>query len=240
MNKRVTTDQFIERAILKHGDVYSYAKTNYVKANEYVTIICEKHGEFNQMPFYHLDGNGCPKCGKLKIGNGRRLNNNLFIEKAKIVHSDKYDYNNVIYKHTDKRVLINCRKHGFFEQTPHHHLSGKGCPICKVSKGEELIRKFLILNQISFEMQKKFDSCKNKRTLPFDFYLPNENLLIEFDGKQHFMPIKKFEMKKTFERTVFNDKIKNKFAFDSEINLLRISYRDINKIEIILKNKLLK
>ncbi|MFW6002217.1 MAG: hypothetical protein ACOCQD_02670 [archaeon] len=115
------------------------------------------------------------------------------------------------------------------------------CPICnfKRSVGEKRIYNFLIKENINFEEQKTFERCYNtskNRLLPFDFFIFDYNLIIEFDGEQHFNP--KFGENKNgieFNRTKQNDAIKNDFAKNHQINLLRISYKDINKIEDILK-----
>ena len=117
-----------------------------------------------------------------------------------------------------------------FTQKPIHHLRGEGCPKCKSSKGEILVRNWLIKNKIEFDEQKRFDDCRNKNPLPFDFYAPKYNLCIEYDGEQHFIPFG-FNSKMTdeeklenLERLQFHDKIKNDYCENNNINLLRIRY----------------
>jgi len=142
----------------------------------------------------------------------------------------------------NKKVKIICKEHGEFLQTPDNHLCGKGCPHCKSSKGENIIKKYLIENKIEFEEQKRFNECKNKYPLPFDFYLSTYNLLIEFDGEQHFKPYSfssdKSEQTKqnNLEGIKLRDKIKTNYCLANNIKLLRISYLDKNKIEEILFN----
>ncbi len=111
--------------------------------------------------------------------------------------------------------------HGQFNQMPNAHLSGQGCPGCNLSKGEDRVEKYLQSNSIEYIRQYKFDECKNKKKLPFDFYLPDINLAIEYDGEQHFNPVFGDE---AFIRTQFNDNIKNKFCDDNNIKLIRIKY----------------
>ena len=97
-----------------------------------------------------------------------------------------YDYCDVKYVNAISKVEIICDKHGTFNQTPNNHLSGKGCPICRMSHGETQIRNYLSDRNIDFEIQFRFKDCRNKLPLPFDFYLPKHNLCIEYDGEQHF------------------------------------------------------
>ena len=121
--KKLTNDEFIEKAKQIHGDKYDYSKTNYIKAFSKVCIICPEHGEFWQLPIVHLRGCGCKKCSHM-------ADTNSFVEKAKQIHGDKYDYSKVVYKGNNEKVCIICPIHGEFWQTPHHHLSGSGCQKC--------------------------------------------------------------------------------------------------------------
>lgn len=133
-SKQLTTDEWI--AIVKriHGDTYNYSKTNYINAKTPVTIICEAHGEFRQVPDKHRIGQGCPTCGIKKHKEyGEKLAAKAgeeFIQKAKSTHGEKYDYSKVKYSRSDKVVTIICKEHGEFYQTPDSHLVGSGCPKC--------------------------------------------------------------------------------------------------------------
>lgn len=124
-----TTENFIERARLKHNDFYDYSKTIYVKAKDYVTITCPKHGDFKQLACNHLLGLDCMLCGNEKISMKKSLKN--FFEIAKEIHEDKYDYSKSIFVNTTTNIIITCKKHGDFEQSPSSHLYQKaGCPKC--------------------------------------------------------------------------------------------------------------
>ena len=122
---------FINKAKQVHGDKYDYSKVNYVNAHTKVCIICPKHGEFWQTPDSHLRGSGCSKCSFISTANKKALTSKEFIEKAKQVHGDKYDYSKIEYVNTKTPVCIICPKHGEFWQTPNGHLSGNNCPLCK-------------------------------------------------------------------------------------------------------------
>ena len=98
------------------------------------------------------------------------------------------------------------------------------CGCLNKSKGEMYIEEILKENEIIYESQKRFDNCRNKRTLPFDFYLPNNNICIEFDGSQHYKPVEYWGGKERFDNLKENEQIKNKYCEDNNINLIRIPY----------------
>ena len=129
---------FIEKAKKVHGDKYDYSKVEYVNSNIKVCIVCMEHGEFWQTPYSHLSGCGCPVCGKKKSDKIKTLSLNEFIEKAKKIHGDKYDYSKVEYVNNSTKVCIICPKHGEFWQTPSSHLSGSGCKNCFEEKKKTL------------------------------------------------------------------------------------------------------
>ena len=193
----MTLEEFIEYSNEVHGiGTYDYSKVNYVNMHTEVIIICPKHGNFPQTPSNHLNGQGCYLCGLGKRANNRKLTTAEFIEKAnKVQGIGRYDYSKVDYVDAQTEVIIICPNHEIpyeFPQTPNNHLSGHGCSKCKNNyKGEIAIENYLTRNNIKFEAQKRFKDCKDKRPLPFDFYLPYYNLCIEFDGEGHFKPIKR-------------------------------------------------
>jgi len=225
------TCKFIKKSNKKHNNRYDYSLINYVNNKHKIKIICPIHGEFKQIPNNHLSGNGCPKCV------GLNKTNDEFIIECKTIHGNKYDYTLSIYDNVSNKINIICKKHGIFKQTPDNHLRGKGCPICTESKGEMIIRRLLENNNISFIIQKKFDSCKDKRKLPFDFYLPKYNCCVEYDGIQHFKPVEIWGGHKNLEYNKKHDEIKTTYCKKNNIKLIRI--KNINNIEKILKKELL-
>ena len=123
--KKLTNEQFIEKAKNVHGNKYDYSKVDYKGNDIKVCIICPIHGEFWQTPRNHIKGSECPKCvGKY------RYTTEEWIEEAKKVHGDKYDYSNVIYKGAFEKVCIICKEHGEFWPQPSNHLRGIRCPLC--------------------------------------------------------------------------------------------------------------
>jgi|DEB0MinimDraft_6_1074348.scaffolds.fasta_scaffold32190_2 hypothetical protein len=128
--KTYTTGSFIEKASLIHRGKYNYSEVDYKKSNIKISILCDVHGLFLQMPAHHLQGQGCPKCGGISTASKRRLSKSGFTARAKKIHRDRYDYSKVKYKNNSTKVLIICKKHGVFNQRPSCHLQGKGCPKC--------------------------------------------------------------------------------------------------------------
>lgn len=125
--------------------------------------------------------------------------------------------------------------HGEFKQSPDHHINRKhGCPRCNESKGENEIRSILDLNKIKYINQYKFPDCKNKNELPFDFYLPDSNTCIEFNGIQHYKPVLYFGGIDKFKQQQINDNIKKEYCKNNNIKLIIIRYNEV------IKNKLCK
>jgi very-short-patch-repair endonuclease len=142
-----------------------------------------------------------------------------------------------LFKNCNTNVLIICPKHGEFKQNPKHHYNGVGCPICKESKGEKTIRKYLLENSIKFENQKEFQGCKYEHPLKFDFYLPEHNICIEFDGEQHFKIVEKWGGLESYNKVLIRDKIKDEYCIENNIHLLRIRFdENINDKLTDLKN----
>ena len=223
--------EFIQKARKLFVDKFKYEKVVYVNNITPVIIICPEHGEFSQKPNYHLLGNGCPECGGTK-----RLTQEEFIEKSNFTHNNKYDYSKVNYKNNKTKVIIICKKHGEFTQSPSHHMNGSGCQRCNESKGEKLIQYFLNKMNINFDREKRFDGCRHRKKLPFDFYLPDYNMCIEYDGEQHFETWRMSNSesaKKRLEEIKTRDKIKTDFCQNNNISLCRIKYTD--NIEFKLK-----
>lgn len=131
MSKKSNTREFVARAKKIHGDRYDYSKVEYVDNHTKVCIICKKHGEFWQPPKNHLKGYGCEKCAREITGKKNSYGYEGFIERARNVHGNKYDYSKVVFNTCEDKVCIICPEHGEFWQTPIAHINQKGgCPKC--------------------------------------------------------------------------------------------------------------
>jgi hypothetical protein len=185
---------------------------------------------------------GCNKCAREEQGNIKKNKASLeFKNKVMKVHNNPYlDFSKVNYIKNDVKVNMICNKnnHGDFWVTPRSLTRGDGCPKCRESKGERYIREILNRKKISYIGQYKFKDCKNTLPLPFDFYIPQYNVCIEFDHKQHYEAVKLFGGKRGFKKRKINDNIKDDYCKLHNISLVRIPYWDINNTEQILEDKL--
>ena len=234
MPKKVTTKDYIEKAKIKHGDIYEYYLVDYLNSRSSINIICKKHGIFSIIANNHLNGRGCTFCGVENGIKNKYFDYDEFIKSINNVHNNKYGYSLVNYTGIYNKIKINCPDHGEFEQKPYHHLQGSGCPICKESKGEREIRKFLDDNGVKYINQHRFKDCKYKKPLPFDFYLPDYNICIEFDGRQHFELIKNWGGADALKEIQIKDKIKTQYCDINKIILVRIKYTEIKECNNIL------
>ena len=135
MSKRLTTEQFIEKAKYVHKDKYDYSLVEYISSDDSVNIICKKHGVFKIRAANHTSHKrGCKKCSAEKLSKKYSSSTKDFVKKASKIHNNKYNYEKTLYEHCDKKVTITCPIHGDFEQTPSNHLQDKGCHSCGVLK----------------------------------------------------------------------------------------------------------
>lgn len=137
---------FIKKARNVHGDKYDYSKSVYLGSREKIEIICPLHDSFFQLATNHLSGKGCKECSKIQVIKNQSSNTEDFINKARNVHGDIYDYSLVNYKNNHTQVEIICIEHGKFLQSPKDHLSGKGCSSC----GKEKTKSRLMLSKDEF------------------------------------------------------------------------------------------
>ena len=235
-NKLTKYDDFIVRANKKHNNLYEYKLVNITSNKQKINIICQKHGDFKQIIADHLKGSGCPKCHFENLSKIKTKTTEQFIKESVKCHGIIYDYSKSNYISAHKKVEIICPKHGEFLQTPHQHIRGEGCPQCKESKGEKKIRELLKNNKIEYTPQKRFKDCKNKNSLPFDFYLPKLNVCIEYDGIQHFKAIDNWGGQKELELRRKHDNIKTTYCKNNDIKLIRIKYNEKIEKNLFLKS----
>ena len=134
MPGKLSLNDFMQKAHLVHGHKYDYSQVCYTNSTTKVNILCPIHGEFSQTPHNHLTAHGCPKCAYKTIGGKRASNVQAFIDKARKVHADKYDYSQVLYSNNSNKITIACSKHGSFLMRPYSHLAGQGCPECGIAR----------------------------------------------------------------------------------------------------------
>ena len=248
----LSKDEFIKRANEVHGERYDYSLVNYKDTKTKVEIICKEHGSFFQSPNKHMQGNGCPACGRERTAEHNFLTLDDFIRKAKNVHGDKYDYSKSLYTGADNKLEIICEKHGKFEQTPHNHLKGTNCPSCGASISKPEIK----LKDLIKSFYKGEIITNSKNIIPpmeLDIFVPTLNLAIEFNGgywhsekfKDKNYHIRKYNLCKSkgirlvsiWEWEIFKDKIKienfiknlileKKKLFARKLNIKEVSIED--------------
>ena len=178
---KININDFIKKARQIHGDRYDYSKVEYINARTKICIICPEHGEFWQEPFVHTYGSGCPNCAIKTKAEKKRLDVEEFIEKARQIHGDRYDYSKVEYINAKTNVTIICPKHGEFLQTPDAHIHGSGCQKCSnsISTPENEIFEYIHSN-INTDVQKRNRNII--KPMEIDIYIPQIKIGIEFNG----------------------------------------------------------
>lgn len=225
----------------ENGYVLLSNKEDIINNKTYILYICQRHGIHSMRIANFINKKGCPECAK---DNNRSLFQLSQDEVDRRIRNlggvllNKQDYKN----QTEKNLLIECFECGKPFITSLRNFEQHGGQVCsecsnKESLGEKRIRLYLESNNIPFRQYEWFADCRDINPLPFDFYLFNHNILIEFDGRQHFSETNYFSY--SFEKTRQHDEIKNNYCHAKGIHLIRIPYWDIDKIEAILDRELI-
>ena len=230
----ISYDEFIEKLSIINPDVEVVG--DYINCSTPVLCRCKIDGnEWYIAPSHLLGGRGCLVCcGKIKKSHEQ------FVRELQDINSNI----TILGKYINYETKLLCKcdicSHEWYA-TPNNLLKYKGCPICKKSRGERMVVNYLTSNNIGYQAHIKFDDLLGVglRPLSYDFYIPQFNLLIEIQGKQHEMPIDYFGGEQQYLIQKEHDKRKYEYAKEHNINLLQIWYYDFNKIEDILKSHLL-
>ena len=219
--KGLSKEEVIDKFKHVHGDKYDYSKVVFSKMHDKVCIICPEHGEFWQTPSKHINGQGCPICGKESAANKKLIGKNKFIERSIEKWGDLYDYSKVNYNKVYEKVEIICKKHGSFFQRPFDHLHGHGCPVCgKLESKDEIELYEYICSVIGKENVIKGDR-KILNGKEIDILIPSANIGIEYNGlrwhSESFFKNRQYHLLKTTEAKkkgidlihIFEDEWKN-------------------------------
>lgn len=210
----------------------------YTSVKMQIEFVCPRHGKQSMLLDNFLRGHECRQCAYEKVGTSLKFDSATIKE---IIDStdgncllNPEDYINTVT--SNLKIRCTC---GNIYTTSFTNFRKKGvtrCETCsrKESSGEKQIREYLDLNGINYIQEMRFDECRRHKPLPFDFYLPQYNLIIEYDGVQHFDDIKFMDHVKTKE----SDEIKTEFCQNRNIDLLRIPYWEKDNIEKIIDSKL--
>ena len=237
-NKRKTTEQY-------KSEVYNLVENKisvlgeYINCKTHVKMKCNECGNiFDMSPDHFLRGYRCPKCSYKKLGISRRRTTSEISEKLSSLGYELLES----YKVSNTPLKIKHLKCGTIFSTPPRSIiyNYGGCPHCRMSKGENKIKEWLIANNIQFEAQARFNDCKYIRTLPFDFkiLINNTTILIEYNGIQHYQPNHFTRDLAYFDIIKKRDKIKYDYCLENNIKLITIDYTNFDNIEKILKEQI--
>lgn len=204
-------------------------KQEYTTTSSSINIQCTKCGYIHKSSIHSASLAGCKRC----MGNYKRT----LAERKKDVQLKSKGFVDIIQLDNGIGTYVCSEGHSFKALVNAFLMGSGGCPICFSSKGELRIYQYLMSKNIHFKRQVRFDSCKDKIALPFDFYV-NDTFLVEYDGIQHYHPVPLFNSKDPFELRKIHDNIKTKWAKNHNIPLLRIPYTKYEEVEKILDNYL--
>lgn len=242
-----TLDDLRKELLTLFGDKLILTDNNPKKINsqsDKVEVFCTIHQIIHKEKISNvLKSVGCPKCSLESRSEKRRTDGETLIFQVKETHRDLIEIVDVNqYQNTDTKIEFRCLKkktHGIFQSSPHSIIKGNGCPICKMSKGERRILFWLRDNEIEHVTQKRIKKHRGRGVFIYDFYLPKLKIFIEYDGRQHFIPIERWGGEKGLKKIQENDKLKDEQSKLLGIEMTRISYTHFEKIESILKRKLI-
>ena len=222
-NQTFPIEVFLEKAKEKFGNKYSYDLSKYETLNSIITITCPEHGTYEQVANTHLETEGCPRCGRLKANKTKSLTQEEFIYKCKDVHGDKYDYSKVEYVKGRDKITIICPEHGEFITTASGHLyMGYGCPKCILKSQTKLLEKLeKVFPEETFKWEYRSEWLGKQR---IDICLEKYCIGIEYDGKQHYVPIDYFGGEVAFREQVESDALKNQKCKENGFTLFRLKY----------------
>ena len=228
---QLTHEEFIDRMKKANNNIEILGE--YINIDTKIKCRCKIDGyEWETIPYSLLNNIGCPKCS----GKATKTTKEFIKEIKKI--NDNIE---ILGEYVNNRTKIKCKckiDNHIWKATPNNLLSGYGCPKCSSSKGEKRIAKYLDNNNIEYKEQYKFNNCKFKKCLPFDFYIPSLNTIIEYDGRQHYEIVEWFGGLDGFVDTKIRDIVKTLYCKENNIKLIRIPYWDFDNIEEILDREL--
>jgi hypothetical protein len=210
----------------------------YINAKTKIMHRCSicKH-EWLITPNHILHGKGCPECSKIRKSYLQAKTHEEYVSELQNINLNIYVIDK--YKNDKSKLLHKCKVCGceWFAK-PNDILRGCGCPKCNQSHGEQAVQQWLEKHQIIFTPQHRFNDCRDKYPLPFDFYLPQHNICIEYNGKQHYEPVDYFGGQDAFEVRQYHDQIKQYYCQKNNISLIIISYlqdieEELNKFLLI-------
>lgn len=219
-------NNFIDKAINRHGSKYGYDLVDYINGTTKVEIFCNKcHVYFSQSPDIHARGHGCPTCGNKK--NAKRFTKpyDLFLEEAQELHGDNFIYHRSSYLSRNEKMWMTCKTCGLaFKKSPSDHLRPQGCPSCNKCKRETETGDILLSMFDRVVRQVPLRIGGHKHPLRFDFQVQDNKTFVEHHGIQHYEPVSHFGGEEEFERRKQYDKLKADWCKQHGWNLIIVPY----------------
>ena len=211
-------------------------KEEYTNQTTRIEYECPKHGIQNMLASNFMKKYGCPKCAGVLKGDAHRLSIEEVIKRIESIEGNILLNPEDYIKNSTRNLLVKCSCGNTFYTCISDYHKKYRCSKCTKSEsnGENKIRNYLQANNIKYIPQYKFKDCKDKNCLPFDSYLIDKNMCIEFDGEQHYRPRHGWS---NFDYVQKHDKIKNDYCKYNNIKLIRIKYDQQDKINEILDNE---
>lgn len=241
---RRTQEEFINIVKEKFKDrPLDFSESIYNGAHTHITYRCLKHGYITLYPYQLMNSHyGCEKCSYEERGLNIRITYNDFVSKSRATHGDKFDYSKANVIDYDTPVEIICKKHGSFWQSPDNHIHGCGCTFCRESKGERGIAEWLDSHNILYKREYFITPTQvlfGRNKFRVDFYLPNDNMIIEFHGRQHYENTQFYKRsEEDFQEQLDRDRRLREYCKQHGITLIEIPYTKIKEIDKILDKKI--
>jgi len=201
-----------------HGDRYTYDWSTYKNSSNKMKIRCRVHGWFEQRVNTHISGRGCSVCGV----DVKRHSSDKVLGRIKSHFRDRYTYDKFVYVRDGDPVIITCKRHGDFSKVPNELVRGHGCPCCGESKNERTMSNVLTDNDVAHVQECRLAGSRYR----YDFYLTDLDVLVELDGKQHYVAMEHFGGARGLASTQRRDDTKNQLAIKHNIPLIRIKYTE--------------
>lgn len=240
-----THEEFIKE--LSESNPNIEALTTYVNANKKITFRCKIHDYTwdcvpEKLLVFHW---GCPICSRIRKTKNQSKTNEQFVKELNEINPNIEPLEEYVNGNT--KILMRCKIHDYkWKVIPGSLLYQKtGCPLCSASHGEKEVNSILTKWGYKFEQQKRFQDCKDEISLPFDFYLPEYNICIEYDGEQHyengrFKWRENGKRKNSFRTTKLHDAIKDEYCSTHKIPLIRIPYWESDDMESFLFDEMVR
>lgn len=233
--KNTLTPEYVVEYLESYGlKLLSEFKNTRTKIKVKCSCGKELKAKFNTI--HNSTHKSCKDCAIEKQSEASAMSKEDFEQRFKKLNSDDYE---ILTEYNRKVDYIEVRHkicNGVYRIKPKSlKQSPTVCPHCNMTRGEDKIANYLRKNNISFIPQYRFNDCRNIHPLPFDFFLPDYNLCIEFDGEQHFKVVEHFGGLNSYLNRIKSDLIKNKYCRDNNIRLIRLPFYEFNKINKTLK-----